>query len=74
MNKTLPLVAVTALLSACGRPPAPTDLIDAGDSLVEASAAGLGRPAILAAVPSGLRINDVLYRGFPAGPPGGCRP
>jgi arylsulfatase A-like enzyme len=71
MKKTLPLAAATALLlSACGGPPEPTDLMDARGSLVEASAAGLDREALLARVSQGLRINDVLRRGFPAGPPG----
>ena len=71
MRLTLPLAAATAfVLSACGPSPESTDLLDAKGALVEASAAGLEREALLARVSQGLRINDVLLRGFPAGPPG----
>ena len=38
------------LLSGCGRAPEPVDLLGAGDRLVEASAAGAGREAVLEAV------------------------
>ncbi len=47
--------------------------MDAKGALVEASAVGLAREALLAAGSQGLRINDVLLRGFPAGPPGRLR-
>ena len=71
MKKTLPLAAASALLlSACHGTNEPIDLMDASGSLVEASAAGLEREALLAGVSQGLRINDILHRGFPAGPPG----
>ncbi|HSD67638.1 MAG TPA: sulfatase [Vicinamibacteria bacterium] len=75
MRPILPAAAAAALaLSvACGRPPDPVDLLDAGDRLVEATAAGAGREAVLAAAKRGLRLNDVLRRGFPAGPPGRLR-
>ena len=65
--------ALALLLLACGRPPEPVDLLAAGERLVEAQAAGQGREAVLAAVRRGLRIGDVIHRGFPAGPPGRLR-
>ncbi|HEX9185991.1 MAG TPA: sulfatase [Vicinamibacteria bacterium] len=68
------MAAATAfLLSGCGRPPEPVDLLDVPARLVEAAAAGLGRDAVLEAGKRGLRLNDVLHRGFPAGPPGRLR-
>ena len=71
MKKTLPLAAAAALLlSACERAPEPIDLMDARGALVEASAAAAAREAVLETGKQGLRINDVLHRGFPAGPPG----
>jgi arylsulfatase A-like enzyme len=71
MKKTLPLAAAAALLlSACERAPEPIDLMDARGALVEASAAAVAREAVLETGKQGLRINDVLHRGFPAGPPG----
>ena len=75
MRPTLPVAVATALLllSGCGRPPGPVDLLHAGDRLVEATAAGKGRDAVLEAGRRGLRLNDVLQRGFPAGPPGRLR-
>jgi arylsulfatase A-like enzyme len=74
MRPTLPVaVAATLLLSGCGRPPEPVDLLDAGERLVEATAAGQGREAVLETAKRGLRLNDVLQRGFPAGPPGRLR-
>src|SRR5512143_964127 len=75
--KHLRRLAVAALapllLLACGRPQGAVDLLRAGDRLLEATAAGQGRDAVLAAGGRGLRINDVLLRGFPAGPPGRLR-
>jgi arylsulfatase A-like enzyme len=65
--------ALVVLLSGCGRDPEPVDLLGAGPGLVEASAAGAGRTAILEVGARGLRLNDVLRRGFPAGPPGRLR-
>ena len=65
--------ALALLLSGCGRAPEPVDLLGAGERLVEASAAGAGREAILEASRRGLRVNDVIHRGFPAGPPGRLR-
>ena len=74
MRPILPAALAAALaLPACGRPPEPVDLLGAADRLVEASAAGEGREAVLAAAKRGLRLNDVLRRGFPAGPPGRLR-
>jgi arylsulfatase A-like enzyme len=74
MRTALPVAAVAAvILGGCGPSPEPTDLMDARGALVEASAAGLAREAVLERTPQGLRINDVLYRGFPAGPPGRLR-
>ncbi len=73
MTRTLYSVAtlVVALpLASCGRASDPVDLLGAGDRLIEASAAGHDRGVVLDAVERGLRVNDVLYRGFPAGPPG----
>ncbi len=66
--------AASLLLAAgCGRSADPIDLLRAGDRLVEASAAGESRAALVEAGERGLRINDVLERGFPAGPPGRLR-
>jgi arylsulfatase A-like enzyme len=65
--------ALALLLTCCGRAPEPVDLLRAGDRLVEAKAAALDREAILAAGRKGLRIDDVIHRGFPAGPPGRLR-
>jgi arylsulfatase A-like enzyme len=74
MRPTLPAALAAALaLSACGRRPEPVDLLDAADRLVEAGAAGEGREAVLAAARRGLWLNDVVRRGFPAGPPGRLR-
>jgi arylsulfatase A-like enzyme len=61
----LVLIAVS-----CGPAPVPQDLLGGGDRLVEARAAGQGREALLEAGAEGLLINDVRYRGYPAGPPG----
>jgi arylsulfatase A-like enzyme len=74
MKKTLTLSAASALLACgCSRPPEPVDLLGAGDALVEAVAAGEGRAAVLQRAKQGLRVNDVIHRGFPAGPPGRLR-
>ena len=74
MRAILPATVAAALtLSACGRPPEPVDLLGAGDRLLEAHAAGERREAVLAAAKRGLRLNDVVHRGFPAGPPGRLR-
>jgi arylsulfatase A-like enzyme len=66
-------VATAVVLAGCGRPPESVDLLGAGDRLVEAQAADQGRQAVLAAAARGLRLNDVVHRGFPAGPPGRLR-
>jgi len=76
MRPTLAVAAPAALallLSGCGRAPEPVDLLGTGERLVEASAAGADREAILEASRRGLRVNDVIHRGFPAGPPGRLR-
>ena len=73
MRTTL-LVAAAATLALGGcRSAPPTDLLDAKAALVEARAASLERDAVLERGASGLRLNDVLVRGFPAGPPGRLR-
>ena len=64
----LGLLALTVL--SCGHDSDPVDLLGGGDRLVEARAAEDGRQAVLDAGASGLLINDVRYRGYPAGPPG----
>ena len=74
MRPILPAALAAALaLPACGRPPQPVDLLAAGDRLVEATAGVAGREEVLDASKRGLRLNDVLRRGFPAGPPGRLR-
>ncbi len=74
MRPILPAALAAALaLPACGPSPQPVNLLGAGDRLVEATAAGAGREAILDATKRGLRLNDALRRGFPAGPPGRLR-
>jgi arylsulfatase A-like enzyme len=74
MRPILPAAFFAALaLSACDHSGQPVNLLGAGDRLVEASAAGVGRQEILQATTRGLRLNDVLRRGFPAGPPGRLR-
>ncbi len=61
------------MLAGCRPAPEPTDLLDAKGALVEAAAAGMEREAVLERAAQGLRLNDVLHRGFPAGPPGRLR-
>ncbi|HSD29161.1 MAG TPA: sulfatase, partial [Vicinamibacteria bacterium] len=74
MRPILPAALAAALaLSSCGRSSQPVDLLGASDRLVEATAGDAGREAILDAAKRGLRLNDVLRRGFPAGPPGRLR-
>lgn len=71
----LRLVAAATLtipLLACDRSPA-VDLGRAGERLLEARAAGSERQALIEAGRRGLRIDDVLLRGYPAGPPGRLR-
>jgi arylsulfatase A-like enzyme len=73
MKKALLVAAATALpLAGCGSPE-PVDLLDRNSALAEAAAAGTERDAVLERGRQGLRLNDVLYRGFPAGPPGRLR-
>jgi arylsulfatase A-like enzyme len=71
----LPAAAAVIALPLCGcaRAPEPVDLLGAGDRLVEASVPGLDREAVLEAGRRGLRLRDVLHRGFPAGPPARLR-
>jgi arylsulfatase A-like enzyme len=67
----LSFLAIPALLlGACRPAPGPVDLLAERERLVEAQAANDGLDQVLAAVPRGLRVGDVLFRGFPAGPPG----
>jgi arylsulfatase A-like enzyme len=63
----LGLLALAVL--SCDHASDPVDLMG-GDRLVEARAAEDGRQAVLDAGAAGLLINDVRYRGYPAGPPG----
>jgi arylsulfatase A-like enzyme len=73
--KTLRLQAAAAslvVLPACGHAPA-VDLLHADGRLVEAISAGQDRATVLALGNKGLRIDDVLLRGFPAGPPSRLR-
>src|SRR5512143_3129007 len=74
MRSILPAaLAAAPALAACGRSGQAINLLGAGDRLAEASAAGAGRQATPAATSKGLRLNAVLRRGFPAGPPGRLR-
>jgi arylsulfatase A-like enzyme len=74
MRPFLPLAATAAfLLAGCGGPPPGIDLLGAGERLVEVRAASASREDVLAAGARGLRLNDVVRRGFPAGPPGRLR-
>ncbi len=57
-------------LTACGRSVAPVDLLRAGDHLVEARAASIDKAGVLQSLGKSLRINDVVRRTLPAGPPG----
>jgi arylsulfatase A-like enzyme len=57
------------LLSACSPPPPAVDLLRAEGVLGEATVAGQGRAAVLPQVGHPLRINDVVRRTLPAGPP-----
>ncbi len=66
--------ALALLTAGCSRSAPPVDLRHVpAERLVEASAAGQDRKAVLEAGARGLRINDVLVRGFAAGPPGRLR-
>jgi arylsulfatase A-like enzyme len=71
--RLLAAVSALALLTACTSAP-PVDLHrGGGERLLEATAAGQDRAAVVEAGEKGLRINDVLVRGFAAGPPGRLR-
>jgi arylsulfatase A-like enzyme len=66
--------AIALLTAGCERSAPPVDLHGGGgERLLEAAAAGQGREAVREAGERGLRINDVLVRGFAAGPPGRLR-
>jgi arylsulfatase A-like enzyme len=73
MRPILMVAAAAALLPGCRRSSEPVDLLGAGERLVEARAAGEQGPAVVEAGRHGLRLNDVIHRGFPAGPPGRLR-
>jgi arylsulfatase A-like enzyme len=68
--------AAVLALTACGprscSRSASLDLLQ-GKALLEASAAGAGLDAVVQAGARGLRIGDVLERGYAAGPPGRLR-
>ena len=65
--------ALTTIAAACGRDPRGVDLYRAGDRLLEATAAGQDRQAVVKAGRDGLRLDDLLRRGYAAGPPGRLR-
>ena len=65
--------AAGVLLTACGGPPpAATDLLRAGDGLLEASVAGEPWSPSPGGTPF-VRLDDVGYSSLPAGPPGRLR-
>jgi arylsulfatase A-like enzyme len=66
----LVLIAVTVACTPKGRP---VDLLTAREALVEAQVAGLDREATLSHLGDPVRLNDVLYRTLPAGPPSRLR-
>ncbi|HVO10235.1 MAG TPA: sulfatase [Vicinamibacteria bacterium] len=76
--RQLTTIAAALVLAGCGlqscvSPVPAVDLLLRADRLVEASAAGQGREAVLQAGSRGLNIDDDLQRGFAAGPPGRLR-
>jgi arylsulfatase A-like enzyme len=73
MRSLAAAAALALVLCACDHGPPPVDLLHAGARLVEATAAGESREAVIAKGQAGLRLNDVLVRGFAAGPPGRLR-
>ena len=68
--RRLTTVIALASLAACRGPRDPVDLLRAGDRLVEARAASLDKVGVLQGFGKPLRINDVVRRTLPAGPPG----
>src|SRR5262245_63436433 len=54
---------------ACARQPPPVDLVRAGDRLAEARAASLDKAGVVQALGRSVRINDVMRRTLPGGPP-----
>jgi len=76
MRNALPLSLVVLLalaVAACRPAPEPVDLLAERALLIEARAGDDGLDQVLEASADGLRLGDVLYRGFPAGPPGRLR-
>jgi arylsulfatase A-like enzyme len=75
MHSRRPILTLACILSlaACGRGSNPVELIPPRERLVEATAAGAGREAVLAPAGSGVRLNDVLRRALAAGPPSRLR-
>ena len=71
--RRLTTVIALASLAACRGPRDPVDLLRAGDRLVEARAASLDKAGVLQGFGKPLRINDVVRRTLPAGPPGRLR-
>jgi arylsulfatase A-like enzyme len=69
----LAVCAALAVLTACVSPPAPLDLLQARARLVEATAAGHDKAAVLGQLGRPYRLNDVLRRTLPAGPPSRLR-
>jgi arylsulfatase A-like enzyme len=63
------LAAAALPFVACGRQPPAVDLVHARDRLVEARAASLDRAAVVEALGRPVRINDVVRRTLPSGPP-----
>src|SRR5262245_9644750 len=54
---------------ACARQPPPVDLVRAGDRLAEGRAASLDKAGVVQALGRSVRINDVVRRTLPGGPP-----
>jgi arylsulfatase A-like enzyme len=65
--------ALLALLPACVGAPPPVDLLQAQPQLVEATVAGYDKAAVIGQVGRPYRLNDILRRTLPAGPPSRLR-
>lgn len=67
------VVAAALALAACGAEPKPVDLVQAQGVLVEATVAGQGLAQVLSRAGTPVRIDDVVRRTLPAGPPSRLR-
>jgi arylsulfatase A-like enzyme len=72
-RRVLAVLAFAAGTSACTPKGRPLDLVGAQDALVEARVAGLDRKDVLPHLGAPVRMNEVLYRTLPAGPPSRLR-